>query len=113
MYPLALSVTTFVIFTLYTVTVALNHSIFGFLADHARGGWSLQIFLDLVVAACCFWVVAIPDARARGIKYWPYVLLTPFLGSIALLGYFVHRSLLESRKGPHGTHGGEAQGSPQ
>jgi hypothetical protein len=94
----ALSVTAFVAFTAYTVVVAVNHSLFGFLADHAQGGWSLQIFVDLVVAAACFWVVAVPDARSRGIKVWPYVVLTPALGSIALLGYLVHRGL-QQREG--------------
>lgn len=93
MSKVALSVAAFVAFTAYTVIVAVNHSLLGFLADHARGGWSLQVFVDLVVAAACFWVVAVPDARARGIGVWPYVALTPFVGSIALLGYFVHRSL--------------------
>lgn len=96
---IALAVAAFLAFTAYTVTVAVNHSLFGFLADHAKGGWSLQIFVDLVVAATCFWVVAVPDARSRGMSPWPYVVLTPFLGSIALLAYFVHRSLRERERG--------------
>jgi hypothetical protein len=83
----------FVAFTAYTVFVAVNHNILGFLADHEKGGWSLQIFIDLVVAASSFWIVAVPDARARGITVWPYVVATPFLGSVAILAYFVHRSL--------------------
>lgn len=95
MSRIALALVAFVAFTAYTVLVAVNHSLFGFLADHAKGGWSLQIFVDLVVAAASFWIVAVPDARSRGIAPWPYVVLTPFLGSIALLAYFVHRSLRE------------------
>ncbi len=90
---IALSLVAFVGFTAYTVLVAVNHGVLGFLADHEKGGWSLQIFVDLVVAATSFWIVAVPDARARGIRVWPYVALTPFLGSIALLAYFVHRGL--------------------
>lgn len=89
----ALAITAFVAFTAYTLSVAVNHSILGFLADHQRGGWSLQIFADLCVAATCFWIVAVPDARARGIRYWPYLVLTPLLGSVAVLAYLVHRSL--------------------
>jgi len=92
---IALSLAAFVAFTAYTLLVVVNHSLFGFLADHAKGGWSLQIFVDLVVASISFWIVAVPDARSRGIRVWPYVVLTPFLGSIALLAYFVHRSLRE------------------
>lgn len=93
MYRVVLSIVAFVAFTAYTLFVVANHSLFGFLADHEKGGWSLQIFVDLVTAAICFWVVAIPDARSRGMNPWPYVVLTPFLGSIALLAYFVHRSI--------------------
>jgi hypothetical protein len=93
MSRIALSLVAFVVFTGYTVLVAVNHDLFGFLADHQKGGWSLQIFLDLVVAATSFWIVAVPDARARGINPWPYAALTPFLGSIAILAYFVHRSM--------------------
>lgn len=93
MYRVALSIVAFVAFTAYTIFVVANHSLFGFLADHEKGGWSLQIFVDLVTAATCFWIVAVPDARSRGINAWPYVALTPFLGSIAILAYFVHRSI--------------------
>lgn len=95
MSRVALSIIAFVAFTAYTVFVAANHNLLGFLADHARGGWSLQVFVDLVVAATSFWIVAVPDARSRGMTVWPYVALTPFLGSIALLAYFVHRTLRE------------------
>lgn len=99
MSRIVISVAAFLLFTIYTASVAINHSVFGFLADHALGGWSLQIFLDLVMAAICFWIVAIPDARTRGINFWPYVVLTPLLGSIALLAYFVHRSVRQHQGG--------------
>ena len=95
MSRIALSLVAFVAFTAYTLFVVVNHNLFGFLADHAKGGWSLQIFVDLVFAATSFWIVAVPDARSRGITVWPYVVLTPFLGSISLLAYFMHRSLRE------------------
>jgi hypothetical protein len=87
-----------VTFTAYTLSVVVQHSLLGFLADHARGGWSLQVFLDLCVAAASFWVLGVPDARARGIRVWPYVALTPLLGSIAILAYFVQRSMKERRR---------------
>lgn len=92
MTRLALAVTALVAFTAYTLSVAAQHSLLGFLADHARGGWSLQVFLDLCVAAASFWVIGVPDARARGIRPSPYAVLTPLLGSIAILAYLVHRS---------------------
>lgn len=97
MRRLALPLAAFVAFTAYTISVAAQHSLLGFLDDHARGGWSLQVFVDLCVAAASFWVVGVPDARARGIRAWPYAALTPLLGSIAILAYFVHRGLKERR----------------
>jgi len=93
MSRIALSLVVFVAFTGYSVFVAVNHGLFGFITIHEQGGWAIQIFLDLVLAATSFWILAVPDARARGITVWPYVVLTPFLGSIALLAYFVHRGL--------------------
>lgn len=82
----------FLAFSTYSLVVVANHSYFGFLAVPARGGWSLQVFLDLCSAATCFWILGVPDARKRGINPWPYVLATPFLGSIVIYAYFVHRS---------------------
>jgi hypothetical protein len=99
MSKVAVSVVALVVFTAYTVFVAVNHSLFGFFAELTQGGLPLQVFVDLVVAAACFWVAAVPDARSRGITVWPYIVLTPFVGSIALLGYFVHRSLRQRQDG--------------
>ena len=93
MHRLALALVALVVFTAYTLSVAAQHSLLGFLSDHARGGWSLQVFLDLCVAATSFWVIGVADARRRAIRPWPYLLLTPLLGSIAILAYLVHREL--------------------
>lgn len=92
MRRIALPLVAFLAFTSYTLSVAAQHSLLGFVADHLKGGWSLQVFLDLCVAATCFWVVAVPDSRRRGLNPWPYVVLTPLLGSVALLAWFVHRA---------------------
>ena len=103
MSRLALALAAFIAFTAYTISVAAQHSLLGFLADHARGGWSLQIFVDLCVAAVAFWVVGISDARSRAIRAWPYVVLTPLLGSIAILAYLLHRTVKEVRLAPRAT----------
>ncbi len=95
----AVPLVSLVVFTAYTASVAANHDIVAFFTNEVRGGWTLQIFIDLIVAATCFWVVAVPDARARGIRVWPYIALTPWVGSIALLGYFVHRSVVAPKPG--------------
>lgn len=93
MYQVILALVAFVLFTVYSLTVAVSHGVDGLVATHAGGGWAIQILLDLVIAATSFWIVGVPDARARGLRVWPYVALTPLLGSIAILAYFVRRSL--------------------
>lgn len=94
----SLAVVAFTLFTVYSLIVAATHGLDGLIAVHAQGGWAYQILIDLVIAAGSFWIVGIPDARARGIRVWPYVALTPLLGSIAILAYFVRRSLGATRR---------------
>ncbi len=54
--------------------------------------WAIQIGLDLVIS--CFlvgsWIRR--DARERGIAALPFLLLLPFVGSVAALLYLVRRS---------------------
>lgn len=52
--------------------------------------WTQEV-LDLCIALTlvCVWMVG--DARRRGARVWPYVLLTPALGSIAPLLYLALR----------------------
>ena len=88
-----LALLAFALVSTYSLVVAATHGLDGLIATHAQGGWAVQIFLDLVSAAIAFWIVALPDARARGLRVWPYALLTPLLGSIAILAYLVRRSL--------------------
>lgn len=82
-----------VLFTGYTLTVVFEYGLFGFIEDHALGGWHLQIFIDLVIAVLAFFVLAVPDAKRRGISAWPYLFASLALGSIGVLAYLVHRGL--------------------
>ena len=91
MTRLILAILAFLAFTGYSVAVAVEHDLLGFLASHQQGGWHLQVFVDLVVATLGFWLLGLPDAKRRGITAWPYALAAPLTGSIALLAYLVHR----------------------
>ncbi len=93
MQRLLIALTAFAIFTLYTLVVVVQLGLLGFLGPLLAGGWSTQVFLDLVVALLGFFVLAVPDAKRLGISAWPFALAFPFLGSIALLAYFVRREL--------------------
>lgn len=88
---LALAVVLLIVFTTYSVMVAVEHGPLGFIAAHEQGGWNLQVFLDLVLALLGFFTLGGPDAKRNGIAFWPYVLATLALGSIGMLAYFVHR----------------------
>lgn len=82
----------FTIFTAIVGTQGLSP-----LFELLQTGWGLQVFLDLVIAAVISLTYIVPEAKQRGINPWPYVVLTPILGSIALLVYLAHRALVERR----------------
>ena len=63
----------------------------GFLSLSAREPWAMQMLLDLflVMAIALSWLV--PDAKRRGLTWWPYVAFAT-LGSPILLVYLVRRA---------------------
>jgi len=79
-------------FGAFSVWVVASQGYFGFLALAGREPWALQILLDLVIAAsfASGWMIA--DARRRRIAFWPYLVVTVFLGSIGILAYCVRRA---------------------
>jgi hypothetical protein len=59
--------------------------------------WGRQVFVDLCIALTVAWAWLLPEAKARGIRAWPYLVATPFVGSIAVLVFLVHRELVLRR----------------
>ena len=84
----------FVLFTAYSVGVTQAHGYFGFL-DLANEPWGPQVLMDLVFAITVNLGFIVPDARARRINPWPYVISALALGSISVLAYFTHRGWKE------------------
>ncbi|MDQ3031657.1 MAG: DUF2834 domain-containing protein [Myxococcota bacterium] len=84
-------------FTAYSVLVAADHGPLGFIELAMREAWATQMLLDLLIALGLFAVFAYPDARARGLPFWPYVVGCALLGSPAALAYVVHRELAARR----------------
>ena len=97
-----LALAVFVPFTAFSLYVAEKHGALGFLSLLTAGGWSTQVFLDLVISMTVASTVVARDARARGLTAWPWFLAMAGLGSIGLLGYFVYRDLAA----PRGENGG-------
>jgi hypothetical protein len=93
MSKIALPLVVLIAFTAYSVVVAVEHGPLGFLSVLAAGGWSTQVFLDLVLTLSAFFVLATPDAQRRRIKLWPFAIAALLLGSVGVLAYFVRRQL--------------------
>jgi hypothetical protein len=91
-----LALAVFVPFTAFSFWVIAQSGVTG-LFHVLRAPWGLQVFLDLVIAMTVASTVVARDARARGLKAWPWFLAMAALGSIGLLGYFVYRDLAAPR----------------
>jgi hypothetical protein len=98
MQKLALSLALFIGFTTYSVFVVIEHGPLGWLDVLTGGGWGTQVFLDLGLFVLGFFVLAVPDAKRRGIPVWPYFIVSMLVGSIGMLPYFVHRELRALRQ---------------
>ena len=51
------------------------------------------MMFDLVIALSLILIWMVPDARARGLRTWPWVLITLTFGAAGPLGYLIRREL--------------------
>ncbi|MCB9765647.1 MAG: DUF2834 domain-containing protein [Alphaproteobacteria bacterium] len=86
-------------FTVYSSYVTFQEGYWGFLHLALRERWAMQVLLDLCIALTLLWGPMKRDAQKHGINFWPYLLATPLLGSIAPLAYMVHRRWRRVRAG--------------
>ncbi len=96
---LALPLTVLVLFTAVSFWLVAGESPIGFLTLAREKPWGAQVLLDLAIALSLFVGFMRKDARARGLPFLPYLLLTMLLGSIGPLAYLVHRALAEKKAG--------------
>lgn len=94
---LAILLTVLFAFTGYSVYVAEIAGPVGFLELAFREPWGMQMFLDVGVAMGLFSAWMIPDARARGVMAWPWVIACALFGSVGALGYLVSRELSQKK----------------
>lgn len=90
-------------FSAFSTFVAVEHGYLGFVTLSLREPWAMQMLLDLTIALFLVGAWLRRDARRHGIAWLPYLLALPLLGSIAALGYLVHRSLKTAP--PRAVHG--------
>jgi hypothetical protein len=94
-----------VVFTVFSVEVALKGGPLGFVTLAAREPWALQLFLDLAISMFFVGSWIRRDAKARGLPWLPYLISLPFVGSIGALAYLVHRSVAARPEGTLASNG--------
>jgi hypothetical protein len=82
-------------FSAFTAYAIATHGPVGFVEAVIATPAAIQVLLDLTVALTLVLVWMSRDAKERGLPFWPYAFATLFLGSIAPLGYLIHRELRE------------------
>ncbi len=79
LFPAALSLL-FLLFSLHTI---MTEGLFGFWTEHTtRNFWGNQIWFDLLMALGIGWFLAVPQAKAIGMRPLPWLILIVFTGSI-------------------------------
>jgi hypothetical protein len=96
---LAVLATVLVAFLGYSVYVSEIAGPIGFLELALREPWGMQMLLDVGISMGLFSAWLIPDARARGVMAWPWIVACFAVGSIGALAYLVSREL-SSKKAP-------------
>ena len=90
---LAALVAVLVAFTVWSLIIVAPEGLPGLLALLSDKPWGQQVFVDLCIALTVAWTWLVAEAKAHGIAAWPYLVATPFVGSIALLAFLIHREL--------------------
>jgi hypothetical protein len=85
-------------FTALTLYAMFTESPTAIIDAVTHNWWSVQIAIDLVIAATIGGVWLYRDAKARGLNPMPWLAMLPFIGSLALLGYLVRRNLAPARE---------------
>lgn len=90
---LLLLILVLVLFGSLTAIALVDVGFLGILRPHFQSWGAGQVLADLVIACIlgCLWMVS--DARERGLRAWPFVILTLIAGSFGLLGYLVVREV--------------------
>ena len=91
-----------VAFTGWSLVIVAPEGLPGLFALLSDKPWGRQVFADLAISLTVGWAWLVPEARARGIAVWPYLIGTPLSGSIAVLAFLIHRELV-LRRGAQGT----------
>jgi hypothetical protein len=86
-----------VVFMLFSLAAVLHEGPLGFWTEHVRNLWGNQIWFDLLLAIGTAWFLVLPQAKARGMRPGPWLLLIICTGSIGLLAMVARLLYLRDR----------------
>lgn len=78
---------------------------FGFWTEHTRNLWANQIWFDLLLAVGVGLTFLVPQAKALGMRVWPWLVLVLCTGSIGLLAMTARVVFLKERGAEAGPAG--------
>lgn len=110
--PIALVLAAFGAYTTWIVVTDPSHY-FGFVWLALRERWGMQMLLDVGLSISLFALWMWPDAKARGIAAWPYLIACLTLGSIGAFAYLLHRELRRAQEPALGSTAGSGASSPR
>lgn len=87
----------FLVFTGWTLFVLASYGVPGLISLLSENGLAQQIFVDLCIGVIVAWTWLVPEAKRLGITPWGYLIVTPIVGSIALLAFLIQRELILRR----------------
>lgn len=96
-----------VVFSAWSVWISIDNGYWGFLAVAKAGGWQSQVFVDLMLGLTLTLGFVKGDSYKHDIPFWPYLVATPFLGSISPMAYMVHRQIKRLRQDKQPPNGQE------
>ena len=88
-----------VAFFLYTLVPLVQLGLPALLSSAASNSWSLQVWLDLLMAISAGFFLLQPRAKAVGVTLWPWVVLILMSGSIGLFAAIIRVLVAERASG--------------
>ena len=82
-----------VVFGAFSTWATLQVGYLGIFEGGLHNPGSQQVSFDLCVALLMLSAFLVRDARERGLNIWPWMLVMPFVGSFAPLGYLIYREV--------------------
>ncbi|MCI5046505.1 MAG: hypothetical protein MRY59_03300 [Aquisalinus sp.] len=82
-----------IVFFLYSAITVSQEGLTGFWTEHISDMWGTQIWLDLLLAIGIGFFLLAPQARAVGMKLFPwlvFILCTGCIGLLAMLARFLY-----------------------